>query len=75
MTQQTYSQADVPVPYTRDQAGGRIPARTIDDGREALIAQAMRTRSQLLQKLNRGARQHLRELAQALGEPDAIPLD
>ena len=61
MTQQTYSQADVPAPYTRARAGGRMPARTIGDGRAALIAQAMRTRSQLLQNLNRGARQQLRE--------------
>ena len=78
MTDNSHSQPDVPAPYTRAHAGGGAPARATGDGRggrEALIAQALRTRSQLLKKLNRGARQHLRELAQAIGEPDAIALD
>ena len=44
-------------------------------GRQALIEQAMRCRAQLLGKLNQGARQQLRELAQAIGEPDALGLD
>ncbi len=78
MTEMTQSQPDLPAPYTRAHAGGSVPASATDDaqsGRGALIAQALRTRSQLLQKLNRGARQHLRELAQAIGAPDEIALD
>ena len=78
MTEQVHSQPDVPAPYTRAHAGGGVPAGATDkaqSGREALIAQALQTRSQLLKKLNRGARQHLRELAQAIGAPDEIALD
>ena len=64
--------------YTRAAAGGGPAVRALGDvvnGRQALIDQAMRARAQLLGKLNRGARQHLRELSQAIGEPDALGLD
>ncbi len=66
MTNNTHNLSAPPVPATR----GEVVA-----GRQALIEQAMRCRAQLLGKLNQGARQQLRELAEAIGEPDALGLD
>ena len=56
-------------------ANPRPRAGEVVTGRQALIDQALQSRAQLLGKLNLGARKRLRELAQAIGEPDALGLE
>ena len=78
MTDNTHGRSTIPAHYTRADAGASPAARIRDavvPGRQALIDQALRGRAKLLGKLNRGARQHLRELSEAIGESDPLGLD
>ncbi len=78
MTNNTGNHSTPPTAKARAEATGRTTERASADlvpGRQALIDQALRCRAQFLGKLNHGARTHLRELAQAIGEPDALGLD
>jgi hypothetical protein len=70
MTNNAQLQSAMPIPaaYSRADASGSNACATVVTGRQALIDQAMRARSQILGKLNQGARQHLLELAQAIAE-------
>ena len=78
MTNNSSNRSTLPTPDPRADADAPASERGAGDlvaGRQALIDQALRCRAQLLGKLNQGARTHLRELAQAIGEPDALGLD
>ena len=75
MTNNTHGKSIIPAPYTRADAGASPATPVRVPRRQALIDQALRGRAKLLGKLNRGARQHLRELSEAIGEPDPLGLD